>query len=69
MVSRRLEQLRLHVQHRVVTTTEDSVLWTEMTDLEPQEENVSRRDLWFKSMSCLVQIRTHRRDESWSAVL
>ena len=45
------EQLRLHVQQRVVATADDSVLRTEMADLEPQEEDSPKRDLWFKSMS------------------
>ncbi len=51
MVSCRVEQLRLRMKHRVVTTTKDSVLRTEMSDLEPREEDVPRRDLWFKPMS------------------
>jgi hypothetical protein len=37
-----------------------------MTDLEPQEEDDPSRDLWFKSMSWLGQIRPHRRDEVWT---
>jgi hypothetical protein len=54
-VSRHAEQLRLRVQQRVVATVEDSVLRTEMASLESQG--------W------LGQIRTHRRDEAWSASL
>jgi hypothetical protein len=49
-----------------VATVEDSVLRTEMDDLESQEEDVPKRILFFKPMSCLGQIRTHRRDEAWS---
>ncbi len=40
-----------------------------MTGLESQEEDAPKRVLFFKPMSCLGQIRTHRRDESWSASL
>ena len=40
-----------------------------MADLEPQEEDTPRRDLWFKPMSWLGQIRPHRRDEAWPAGL
>jgi hypothetical protein len=40
-----------------------------MTDLESQEEDAPKRILFFKPMSWLGQIRTHRRDESWSASL
>jgi hypothetical protein len=69
VVSRRAEQLRLRVQQRVVATAEDWVLRTEMTSLESQEEDAPRRVLWFKPMSWLGQIRTHRRDETWSVSL
>ena len=37
--SRYAEQLNLHSQQRIVATVEDSVLRTEMTDLESQEED------------------------------
>ena len=68
--SRRAEQLRLHSQQRIVTTVEDSVLRTEMAGLESQEQDVPKRILFFKPMSWLGQIRTHRRDEEvWSASL
>ncbi len=52
-------------------TVEDSVLRTEMVDLESQEEeeDAPKRILFFKAMSCLGQTRTHRRDETWSASL
>ena len=36
-VSRRAEQLRLRTQQRIIATAEDSVLRTEMTNLESQE--------------------------------
>jgi hypothetical protein len=52
-----------------VATVEESVLRTEMTDLESQEEDAPKRVLFFKPMSWLGQIRPHRRDESWSASL
>ena len=42
MVSLRAEQLCQRVQHRVVATVEDSVLRTEMENLESDEEDVSR---------------------------
>ena len=67
--SRQAEQLSLRSQQRVVATVEESVLKTEMTDLESQEEDAPKRLLFFKPMSWLDQIRTHRRDESWSASL
>jgi hypothetical protein len=37
--SRRAEQLSLRSQQRIVATVEDSVLRTEMPDLESQEED------------------------------
>ena len=64
--SLRAEQLILRSQHRIVTTVEKSVLKTEMTGLESQEEDAPKCILFFKPMSWLGQIRTHRRDESWS---
>jgi hypothetical protein len=67
--SHRAEQLTLRSQQRVVTTVEESVLKTEMADLEPQEEDAPQCLLFFKPMSWLGQIRPHRRDESWSASL
>jgi len=65
----RAEQLSLHSQQRIVATVEESVLRTEMADLESQEEDVPKRVLFFKPMSWLGQIRSHRRDEVWSASL
>ncbi len=53
-------------QQRVVATVEESVLKTEMAGLESQEEDAPKRLLFFKPMSWLGQIRSHRRDESWS---
>jgi hypothetical protein len=50
----------------IVATVEDSVLRTEMAVLESQEEDVPKRVLFFKPMSWLGQIRSHRRDETWS---
>jgi hypothetical protein len=67
--SRQAEQLSSHSQQLVVATVEESVLKTEMTDLESQQEDPPNRILFFKSMSWLGQIRPHRRDESWSARL
>jgi hypothetical protein len=64
--SRRAEQLSLRSQQRIVVTVEDSVLRTQMTDLESQEEDVPKCILFFKPMSWLGQIRPHRRDEAWS---
>ncbi len=62
--SGRTEQLNLHLQQRIVTTVEDSVLRTEMSGLESQEEDVPKCILFFKPMSSLGQIRVHRRDEA-----
>jgi hypothetical protein len=67
--SRRAEQLSLHSQQRSVATVEESVLRMEMDGLESQERDAPKRVLFFKPMSWLGQIRTHRRDESWSASL
>jgi hypothetical protein len=67
--SRRAEQLSLHSQQNIVTTVEDSVLRTEMTGLESREEDAPKCILFYKPMSLLGQIRTHRRDETWSASL
>jgi len=41
----------------------------EMADLESQEEDDPKCVLFSKPMSWLGQIRTHRRDESWSPSL
>jgi hypothetical protein len=49
--SRRTEQLILRSQQGIVVTVEDSVLKTEMVDLESQEEDDPKRILFFKSMS------------------
>jgi hypothetical protein len=59
--SHRVEQLRLVAQQRVVGTVEDSVLHTEMSNLEPQEEDVSRHVLLFRSMSWLGKISSHHK--------
>jgi hypothetical protein len=68
--SRRAEQLSLHSQQCKVAVVEESVLRMEnqMDDLESQEEDAPKCVLFFKPMSWLGQIRTHRRqrDESWS---
>jgi hypothetical protein len=52
-----------------VSTVEESVLRMEMTGLQSQEEDAPKRVLYFKPLSCLGQIRPHRRDESWSVSL
>ncbi len=62
--SRHAEQLSSHSHQRVVDTVEESVLKTEMTDLESQKEDAPKRILFFNPMSWLGQIRSHRRDES-----
>jgi hypothetical protein len=67
--SRQAEQLSLSSQQRIVATVEESVLKTEMTGLESQEEDAPKRILFFKPMSGLGQIRPHRRDESWSTMI
>jgi hypothetical protein len=67
--SLRTEQLSLHSQQRVVTTFEESVLKMEMADFESREADAPKRILFFKPMSWLGHIRTHRRDESWSVSL
>ena len=51
VVSRRAEQFRLRTQKRIVATAEDSVLRTEMDNLESQEEDAPKCVLWFKTMS------------------
>ncbi len=67
--SRRVEQLRLRSQQRIVSTIEDSVLRTEMTGLESLEEDDPKCILFYKPMGWLGQIRSHRRDEDWSSSL
>jgi len=47
----RAEQLTLRSQQHIVATVEDSVLRTEMTDLESQEEDAPSRILFYKPMS------------------
>ena len=69
VVSHPVEQIRFRAQQRSVVTFEDSVLHTEMENLESEEEDAPRRVLWYKPMSWLGQIRPHRRDEAWSAGL
>ena len=56
-VSRRAEQLRLHSQQRVVATVEDSALRVEMGALESQEEEASKRILWYKPLGFIGVIR------------
>ncbi len=67
--SQERQWLWLRSQQHIVATVEDSVLRTEMAGLESQEEDDPKRILFFKSMSWLGQIGTHRRDEAWSASL
>jgi hypothetical protein len=69
LVLSRQEQLNSRCQQRVVATVEESVLRMEMTGLESQEEDAPKRVLFYNPMGCLGQIRTHRRDESWSPSL
>ncbi len=61
--------LRFRTQECIVITVEDSVLWTEMGDLESQEENAPKRILWYKTMTWLVSVRSHHRDEDWTPSL
>ncbi len=49
--SRRVEQLNLRSQQRIVATVEDSVLRTEMAGFESQEEDAPKRIHFFKPMS------------------
>jgi hypothetical protein len=46
--SSRDEQLTLHSKRRIVVTVEDSVLRTEMTGLESQEEDTPKSVLFFQ---------------------
>ena len=48
-ISRRAEQLRLRTQQRIIATAEDSVLRTEMANLEPLDEETPKRVLSFKT--------------------
>ena len=52
-----------------MATVEESVLRTEMAGLESQEEDDPKGVLCYKPMSWMGQIRSHRRDESWSPSL
>ena len=45
------EQLNLLSQQNIVATVEDSVLRTEISGLESEEEDVPKRILFFKTMS------------------
>ena len=67
--SRRAEQFSLRSQQHIVATVEDSVLRTEMTGLESQEEDAPKRILFFQPMSWLGQIRSHRNDYHESVIL
>jgi hypothetical protein len=67
--SRLTEQSSLRSQPYIVATVEDSVLRTEMTGFESQELDAPKRIFFFKPMSWLSQIRSHRRDEVWSVSL
>jgi hypothetical protein len=58
--------LLIHNKQQIVF---ESVLKMEMEGLESQEEDAPKSILFFKTMSWLGQIRTHRRDESWSVSL
>ena len=51
--SRRVEQLSLRSQQRIVATVEESVIRTEMAGLESQEEDAHKRILFFNPMSWL----------------
>ena len=51
MVSLRTEHLCLLVEQRVIAAVEDSVFLTEMENLESDEEDTSRRVLWYNPMS------------------
>ena len=68
-MSRRAEQLCLRTKQRIVGTVEDSVLRTEMENLESQEEDAPKRVLWYTPMSWMGRIRSHHRDETWSVSL
>ncbi len=59
-----MEQLNLRSHQRIASTVEESVLKTEMTGLESQEEDAPKCILFFKSMSWLGHFRPHRRHES-----
>ena len=52
---------------RIVATVKDSVLRTEMAGLESLEEDAPKSILFYTPMGWLGQIRSHRRDEAWSA--
>ena len=63
----RVEQLSFRSRQRIVATVEDSVLRTEMAGLESLQEDAHKRILFYTPMGWLGQIRSHRRDEAWSA--
>ncbi len=58
MGSRRAEQLSLRSQQRIVATVEDSVLRTEMVDLESQEDD---DPIIFDRVICLFLIENKNR--------
>jgi hypothetical protein len=65
----RTEQVDLLSQQFIIVTVEDSVLRTEMTGFESQEDDDPKCILFFNRLSWLGNIRPHRRDETWSAGL
>ena len=68
-VLRRAEQLRLHTEQRIVSTVEDSGLCVQVGVLESQEEDTPKRIMWYKPLGFLGVIKSHHRDEAWSASL
>ena len=61
------EQLRLRKEQRIVATAEDSVLRTEMGDVESQEETRGR--ILVQADGVAGSLRPQHRDEAWSASL
>ena len=49
-VSHRAEYLRLRMEQRIVATVEDSVLRTELGELDSQEEDAHRDEAWSVSL-------------------
>ena len=59
------EQLRLRKPQKFKATVDDSVLRTEMGDLEPSDEDAPPRTLWHKPMAWLGVIRPLHKGEEW----
>ena len=59
------EQMPLHATQTYETTAQDSTLREEMQALEPAHDGAKTRELKFKPLGWLAQIRATDDDEQW----